>query len=185
VDTGTSGSVKVTVITPTLPERVKLLEECSASVEAQTIKVTHLVAVDGKRFGPQRTRNNLAKDATTEWLLPLDDDDVLDPDCCEQLVRAGVDADVVYPWTRMDGRTDWCPNRLFNAKMLFRRNFIPNTALIRRDMFNMVGGYHNQPLEDWELWQRIWLHGGRFKCVPEVLWTYRFHDGNQFQSVAA
>lgn len=162
-----------------------MLEECSASVAAQTVQVVHLVKSDERRLGPQKTRNVLASQAETEWLLPLDDDDTLDPQCVEILLANAADADVVYPWTHMDGRTDWCPNRLFNPKMLFRRNFIPNTALIRTDMFRMVGGYQNVPLEDWQLWQRIWLHGGRFKCVPERLWRYRFHDGNNFQPVAA
>lgn len=183
--TTTSGSVKVTVITPSLPERVKMLEECSESVGNQTVEVHHLVGQDERRLGPQRTRNQLAERATTEWLLPLDDDDILDRDCVEILLANSADADVVYPWTRMVGRSDWTPNRLFNPKMLFRRNFIPATALVRRDFFNMVGGYANVPLEDWNLWQRIYLHGGRFKCVPEVCWSYRFHDGNQFQPVAA
>jgi len=98
----------------------------------------------------------------------------------EILLSHSEDADVVYPFCRMDG-ADWCPNRLFNEKRLFRRNFIPVTALIRKDFFQMVGGYRKVPLEDWDLWQRFYLHGARFKCVPEVLWTYSFHGDNTFQ----
>lgn len=171
----------MTVITPTLPERASLLEDCKASVAAQTVPVTHLVYVDQDRLGPQLVRNALAASCTTSWILPLDDDDVLDPDCVERLLHFSGDHDVVYPFCRMEGRTDgWVPNRLFNPKTLMRRNFIPVTALIRKTMFDTVGGYKPVPLEDWVLWQWILLHGGRFKCVPEVLWTYRFQV-NTFQ----
>lgn len=128
----------------------------------------------------------LARQADTEWLLPLDDDDVLDPDCVEILLRHSKDADVVYPFCRMEGRTDgWVPNRLFNPRTLMRRPFIPVTALIRRDLFDLLAGYRKVPMEDWDFYARAWLHGARFKCVPEVLWTYRFHEANQYQGEAA
>lgn len=169
----------MTVITPSLPDRVKLLQQCTESIKAQTVQVHHAVGVDTKKVGPQLMRNVLAKHVTTEWILPVDDDDVLDPDCVGVLLAHSQDADVVYPFCRMEG-ADWCPNRLFIAKKLFRRNFIPVTALIRKSLFDVVGGYRRQPMEDWLLWQHLFLHGARFKCVPEVLWSYRFGD-NSFQ----
>lgn len=167
------------MITPSLPERSHLLKQCTESVQAQTVRVAHLVGTDTKRIGPQLLRNELARGASTDWILPLDDDDVLDADCVEVLLKNSQDADVVYSFYRPEG-ADWCANRLFNAKKLFRRNFIPVTALIRKSMFDVVGGYRKQPLEDWLLWQHLFLHGARFRCVPEVLWSYRFGD-NSFQ----
>ena len=182
--TETTGGV--TVITPSLPGRTDFLYECRQSVSSQTVPVQHLVCLDERGEGPQALRNRLVAQATTSWLLPLDDDDLLDPDCVEVLLERSEDADVVYPFCRMDGRSDgWCPNRLFNARRLFRLNFIPNTALVRTDLFRLLGGYRKVQLEDWDLWQRAFLHGARFRCVPEVLWSYRFHEGNRFQAQAA
>lgn len=169
----------MTVITPSLPDRKLLLQQCRESVSTQTVPVHHAVGVDTKRVGPQLMRNTLAKGVSTEWLLPVDDDDVLDPDCVEVLLEHSKDADVVYSFYRPEG-ADWCANRLFSHKKLFRRNFIPVTALIRKSFFEVVGGYRMQPMEDWLLWQHLFLHGARFKCVPEVLWSYRFGD-NSFQ----
>src|SRR5438132_5202787 len=177
-----SGSASITVLTPTLPERSGMLEECKESVNAQSIPVKHLVYVDEEKLGPQRIRNKLANEATTEFIIPLDDDDTIDPECIEVLLRDSEGYDIIYPWCRMVGRTDtWVPNRLFNAKTLARRNFIPVTALIKKDMWEIVGGQRQEQLEDWMFYQRVYLHGARFKCVPEVLWSYRFHDSNQFQ----
>ena len=161
-----------------------MLNQLRRSLEQQTEPVTHLVGIDEAREGPQTVRNRLGFAAETEWLLPVDDDDLLDPDCAATLLAHSRDADIVYSFCRMDGRTDWNPSQLFSAKRLFRQNFIPVTALIRRDLFLMLHGYRKVPLEDWDLYRRAYQHGARFRCVPEVLWSYRFHDGNNYQKAA-
>jgi glycosyltransferase involved in cell wall biosynthesis len=162
-----------------------LLQECRESVSVQSVRADHVVFVDARREGPQQVRNQLVSGAGTEWILPLDDDDVLDPECVEVLLAHSEGVEVVYAWTRMVGRDDWCPNRLFNSRTLMRRNFIPVTALIRKDLWDLLGGQRKVPMEDHDFYKRAWLHGARFKCVPEVLWSYRFHDSNQFQGVRA
>lgn len=173
----------VTVVTPSLPERSQLLERCRESVSAQTIPCEHLVHVDEQRLGPQAARNTLAKQATTEWLLLLDDDDTIDPNCAQTLLDRAGDADIVYPWCRTSGDNQirWIVNKLHNPASLFKLNYIPNTVLIRRDTWLMLGGNRQVQMEDWDLWKRAHLHGCKIKCVPEVLWTYQFHGTNTFQ----
>lgn len=70
----------VTVITPTIPGREGLLEECKESVQNQTMRPKdHLVAVDADRLGPAAIRNSLVEMVETEWVTFLDDDDLLMP----------------------------------------------------------------------------------------------------------
>jgi glycosyltransferase involved in cell wall biosynthesis len=163
------------VLTPTLPERRSLLEECEASVRAQTVPCVHLVGVDAAREGPGVVRNRLAEGTDADWLLPLDDDDLLDPDYLETLLPHLADADVVYPWCRVEGKDDWTPNRLFRADPLLSFNYIPVTALVRAELWAEVGGWRDEPVEDWRFWQRCLGAGARFKCVDEVLWSYRIN----------
>src|SRR5438132_135837 len=98
-----SGSASITVLTPTLPERSGMLKECQRSVKEQTVEVEHLIHIDTEKQGPQISRNKLAEQAKTEWVFPLDDDDTLDSDCVEVLLDQAGDADIVYPWCRMEG----------------------------------------------------------------------------------
>lgn len=167
------------------------MREAWASVEAQTVPVEHLVALDADREGPSRVRNWLANQSDSEWLLPLDDDDLLDPGCVRVLLQASHGADVVYPWCRVEdhdaGLEPWTPNRLYSADALMRFNFIPVTALIRRDLWHEVGGMPVLPhAEDWAFWKRCLAAGAVFQCVPEVLWTYRRGlAGSRNQWVAA
>lgn len=175
----------VTVITPTVQGREELLERCRRSVDGQTVSVVHLVREDVGGEGPARVRNQLLSQVETPWVLPLDDDDELDPDCVQVLLERA-QADVVYPWCRMVGRSDgWVPNKLFWAEALFKQNFIPVTALIRTDALRMLGGYRDSQMEDWLLWQWAYLHGLEFQCVPEVLWSYHHHQAQNFQRQAA
>ena len=173
-------------MTPTLPSRRSLLEECEAAVAAQTVPVLeHLVEVDEEQAGPSQIRNRLADKANGEWLLPVDDDDLLDRDYMQVLApHLTADVDIVYSWCRVDGLPDWTPNRLFTDHLLLKGNFIPVTACVRKSLWVEVGGWPEpperlQPGEDWMFWQRCLGAGAVFRLVPEVLWTYRIQPGTR------
>lgn len=169
--------MRIAVLTATLPERSSLLDECRASVAAQSFECEHLVGVDETREGPAATRNRLAAASDADWFLPLDDDDLLDPDCVERLAEASHGADVVYPWCRVQdapGLEPWCPNRRFNADTLLLYNYIPVAALIRAELWRDLGGMpEGVQVEDWRMWRRCLAAGARFRSLDEVLWTYR------------
>lgn len=186
---GSTGSVAV--LTATLPSRKWLLDECVASVRAQTHPCTHLVGVDEAREGPAVTRNRLAAASDADWFLPLDDDDLLDPDCVELLVAASGDADVVYSWCRVEDHAEmqpWTPNRLFRPETLLHYNYIPVVALVRAELWRDVGGMPPGEVEDWRMWKKCLGAGARFRVVPEVTWTYRrglAGSRNQWAATAA
>lgn len=175
--------MNVTVITPTLTGREQLLDDCRASVATQTDPVAHLVAVDRHQQGPATIRNRLARQAASEWLLPLDDDDTIDPDCARALLAASGQADIVIPWCRVEddpGMEAWSPNRLFRPDTLIVHNFVPVTALVRRELWLAVGGQpEGVTTEDWRFWKRCLAAGARFKVLPELLWTYRRFAGSR------
>lgn len=184
-------SPSLTVITPTIASRSLLLEECVASVAAQTVGVEHVVLEDVDADGPSAIRNRLASMSSSEWLLPLDDDDVLDADYVEVMApHLTDDVDVVYSWCRVEGLPDWTPNRLFNDALLLRGNFIPVTACVRRSVLMEVGGWPEpperlQPGEDWEFWRLCLGAGAVFKLVSEVLWSYRVQPGSRNRHLEA
>lgn len=182
----------VSVLTPALPSRERLLAECVASVARQEVPpVEHLVAYDHARAGPSALRNRLALAAASDWLAFLDDDDLLLPNHLRVLLEgAGTGADVVYSYCAVEGRVEspsWSPNTPFDADALRKNNFIPVTCLVRRARFLAVDGFRavEHGMEDWDLWLRLLDAGARFACVPEVTWVYRFHGGNRtYQEVA-
>lgn len=185
-------SASISVITPTIASRSELLDECKASVAAQAVSVVeHLVEVDVNGAGPSVLRNRMVGRAKGDWILPVDDDDTLDPDYVEVIApHLTDDADVVYSWCRVEGLPDWTPNRLFNDALLLKGNFIPVTACVRRSLVEELGGWPEpperlQPGEDWEFFKLCLGAGAVFKLVSEVLWTYRIQAGSRNRHLAA
>jgi len=171
----------VSVITPTIPERSALLEEAKASVSRQTYPaVEHLIQVDKDRIGQGFVRNELVLKARGEWLVFLDDDDLLDAQFAElhmeYAIATGVD--VVYSICRLPPTyTGWAPRIAeFDEPALRTANYIPVTALVRRSKFETVGGFRvSGSLDDWNLWRSLLDAGARFSYLPCVCWTYRVH----------
>jgi glycosyltransferase involved in cell wall biosynthesis len=165
----------VSVLTPTVAGREKLLRECEWSVVAQTVTVfEHLVERDEQRDGCSATMNRVAARARGEWLLPLADDDLLLPGCVEHLTAAAAaDADVIYSPPLVSGNEDrWW---FFQAPPV-----IPATALIRAELWRELGGYDDVAREeDRKFWIKALEAGARFVRVDEPCWVYRQWDGNK------
>ena len=177
------GPPRVSVITPTVPDRAGMLVEARMSVIRQTSSsVEHLFEVDSEGVGAGFARNRIAKRAKGEWLVFLDDDDLLDPQFVElHLEHAeATGADLVYSICRLPpSYTGWAPRtEEFDAALLRRKNgnYIPVTVLLRRSVFEKVGGFKvSGPLDDWNLWLSLLNAGARFEFLPCVCWTYRVH----------
>lgn len=171
---------KIAIITPTIPRRHELLAECKDSVLSQTWggEVFHAVGIDTFHDGPSVVRNNIIRDLdpSFEWLAFVDDDDVVFPEHLAILIEASADADVIYSDCIEEGFIKTWKTRAFNYNEVKADNYIPVTVLMRRSLFEKVGGYKiSPPGEDQELWLRCAEAGARFVYVPKVTWKYRQH----------
>jgi len=137
-------------------------------------------------------RNAAAAAARGEWLLFLDDDNVLFPDAVTRLVRAarfsGADC-VPAASIRFSGEGD--PRNDSGGRQTIIRflgaarawNRICNVAgdacaLLRRDAFRAVGGFteiYGVGLEDIELFNRLILAGRHVEPLPDPVYYYRTH----------
>ena len=137
-------------------------------------------------------RNAAAAAAEGEWLLFLDDDNVLFPDAVSRLVRAAcfADADCVPAASirftgEGDPRTDAAAHettiRFLGAARAWNRirNVVGDAcALIRRDAFEAAGGFtdvYGLGLEDLELFNRLMVAGRRIEPLPDPVYYYRKH----------
>jgi glycosyltransferase involved in cell wall biosynthesis len=165
----------VSILTPSLPEREAMLDECVASVESQIFPDwEHMIEVDRDRVGCAVTMNRLAADAEGKWLLPLADDDLLLPGCLDRLLERSEGADVVYSPPLVTGNEDrWW---FFQAPPV-----IPSCALISTGLWRELGGYDDRLLneEDRDLWTRALDVGAIFVRVDEPCWIYRQHSANK------
>ena len=140
-------------------------------------------------------RNAAAAAARGEWLLFLDDDNVLFPDAVSRLVRAarfsGADC-VSAASTRFfgngDPRTDTAshgtPIRFLGAARAWCRfrNVIGDTCtLVRTQAFHAAGGFHEDyriGLEDLSFFNRLIHAGLRIEPMPDPTYFYRFGNAS-------
>lgn len=164
----------ITVCTATIAGREEMLAEAVASVKAQTLPVTeHLILLDTERKGGWWTKQQLLDQVKTEFCILLDDDDLIDPTYCERLMEMHDGADVVYGWCRSDVGF-YSYNRPFKGEMLDAgTSIVPQCAIFRTDIARKAGGVPQMKAYDLKMWQAMYRYGASFKCVPEILWTYR------------
>lgn len=160
--------MRIAVLTPTVPGREHLLAECKEAVKAQTLQpVEHLVELDrnfSERVG--LILNEMAQRTDCEWLAPFADDDLMLPEHLLTLAARSDGADVVHSRCEVTGRGGWQPDYASE---------IPGNALIRRSLWEKLGGWPNSArAEDRDFWLRAKKKGARFVFVDEVTWVYRF-----------
>ncbi|EKU99181.1 glycosyl transferase [Leptolyngbya sp. PCC 7375] len=142
--------------------------------------------------GVAAARNLAIQKANGTFIAPLDADDIWYPNNIEKQLRtiqnAGPKIGVTYAWSfdidhhdhRLEGFR--AANISGNVYLtLIGHNFLGNASasLIRRECFDIVGGYDNSfkaqnagGCEDWDLYLRI-AEKFHFTAVPEFLIGYR------------
>lgn len=177
--------MNVHVVTPSLPERIRFLDLLAEDLSKQTYRgFGWSVEFDFDREGPAVVRNRIVAASTAPWLAFVDDDDRVYPNHLETLTAAqeASGADVVYSFGKVTGRLAEVgfAHDCTLTKLDAHNNTIPVTALVRRSVFDAVGGFPTHMRnEDHGLWLAIRDHGGSFQCVHEVTWEYHFHGSNR------
>jgi glycosyltransferase involved in cell wall biosynthesis len=137
------------------------------------------------------TRNTGFSYAETSYVLPLDADNRLLPECAQHLLeamQASGGAAFAYPFlahfgaeNRVTGGERYEPQRLVGG------NYIDAMALVARWAWAAAGGYYVRRdamgWEDFSLWCRFAERGFWGEAVPEVLAEYRVHQNSMINSI--
>jgi glycosyltransferase involved in cell wall biosynthesis len=180
------------------------LDECVQSILRQTKQPKEIIIVhDGcdepmahndadtiilhKNSGVTHARHEAFRYSSGKLILFVDGDDALSPDYLEKMVLTIASkplADIAYPdtfiWATHESRLVILPDRI-NAKFVqdFNKIVIPVTCLMKREVYETVGGFREWPvLEDVDFWLRAMAHGYTFKKSQTLLW-YRRYGGTR------
>lgn len=131
--------------------------------------------------GPAAARNVGMAAADTPYLVALDADDRLAPGALRAMrtpLDEQPDLGFAYGVTEMFGT--WSgPIAMppYDPYGLLDRSLVSITALMRRSLFDDVGGFDPafRQYEDWEFWLHATARGWRGRRVPETTLLYRRH----------
>lgn len=166
--------------------RVEIVVVNDGSTDAATVAafkaLTGVVKVDKSNGGPGSAYNAGFAAASGEFLLPLDGDDLLHPDCVAitaLALRRAPELAYATCYVRHFGVLDVvdAPLGIVPALMPFLNTAGKRTRLLRRSAVAAVGGYDERlpTLDDWELLIRLARAGYEGDVVPRVLFSYRRH----------
>lgn len=153
--------------------------EVAASYSVRLLKRQHEGLAKAMLAGVQ--------EATGEYIVVLNSDDVLHPTYVEQTIATldGRHSAFVYtgaylfgPHVPVPGRGLRLRARPFSERRLLQANFIVAAALVPRHLVLKVQGYDATlpALEDWDFWIRIVKAGGHGIPLDLPLYYYRQHS---------
>lgn len=200
---------KVSIIMPCYNDGA-YMEEAVASVRAQTYENIELIIIDDgsddpktleilqkmradgaavlhtDHLRPAGARNAGIAAATGKYILPLDSDDIIEPDYVSRSVEVMENREnvgIVYCHADLFGEESG-PWQLpdYSLEVMLLDNVIFVTALFRREDWEKVGGFRTtmkHGMEDYDFWLSI-LELGRDVCqLPETFFHYRIKPASR------
>jgi glycosyltransferase involved in cell wall biosynthesis len=194
-----SRTAKVTIVIPCY-NQAHFLPDAIESALNQTVKCDVIVVDDGspddvygatmgypiaylkqENKGLSGARNSGIRLAKTEWVLPLDADDMIAPDMVEKCLK--IKADIIGVGQQTFG--DYESKHIFQTAPTYKDFLIANQinccSLFRRTMWERLDGYDEDMragYEDWDFWMRATEKGYKVKTIPEFLFFYRKHGSS-------
>lgn len=182
----------ITVVIPTIPPRMFMLQRALTSVQAQTLQPSAInIAVDIERIGAPGTRQKALMSARTSWVAFLDDDDEFMPHHLERLMTLAqaTDADYTYSWfeTKPHG-CDPFPTTHFtlpwdNAQprqttvvTLVKTELAQSVGFIHEDEHGIIDGQRGG--EDWQFTLGCLAAGAKIEHLVERTWYWHHHGRN-------
>lgn len=138
--------------------------------------------------GLPAARNAGFKVASGAYILPLDADDWLEPAAIEQLMgslRENPAASFAYSYIQLEGEATGILAKPYNFFEQLFLNQMPYCLLLRRSVWESVGGYDesmDRGYEDWEFNIRLGVAGYFGYVVQQPLFHYRVSSGGMLLS---
>ena len=176
------------VLTQTrVPQEIVVVDDASTDSTAEIAASladndVHYLRGEWNNVGESRNAGAAATNAP--YLLFLDADDFLSADYIEKCLEKMQDptAAVAYGHpVRFGNRNHFVPVPEYDREVMMKRNFISSHAMIRRQAFDMVGGYRacHFTHEDWDLYRRVLQFQWKAARADTHLY-YRAHDDSKF-----
>jgi len=132
--------------------------------------------------GLPSARNAGIRLTSAPYIVCLDADDIISPSYCStclEVLETQPDVGFVYSTTRVFGNQNkkWS-NLPYSALHLLVDNYIPYSAMFRRQVWEEVGGFDETMrfgYEDWDFWLSAIEKGWRGFHIPKELFWYRKH----------
>ena len=139
-------------------------------------------------YGLAMSRNSGFDAAGTTYVLPLDPDNKLLPQCCEILLNTIRTSGAAFAYStiqRFGDKDGLISADVYDAQRFVGGNYIDAMALVSKEAWATIGGYHHMQVagwEDYDFWCRLAEHGLAGAWHSDVLALYRVHGTSMLQT---
>lgn len=173
-------------------ENIELIIIDDGSDDPKTLEILQKMRADGAavlhtdHLRPAGARNAGIAAATGKYILPLDSDDIIEPDYVSRSVEIMENREnvgIVYCHADLFGEESgpWqLPDYSLEAMLLDNVIFV--TALFRREDWEKVGGFRTtmkHGMEDYDFWLSILELGRDVWQLPQTLFHYRIKPASR------
>ena len=158
------------------PSSAALLDE----LQSQNMPRVRFLRLE--HIGLSKVRNTGISEARGRYVIPLDCDDLLEPDMMEVCLREleqHPEAGYAYFDYQVFGQKNYVERSgQYNLYRLLNENFMAHCIFLRREAWEEAGGYdewHRRAYEDWHLFLQLAEKGWHGHYIQRVLFNYRTH----------
>lgn len=155
-----------------------------------SIKSKGISVINQKNQGVCIARNYGIELAKGEYILPLDGDDLINPDFFFDAVNI-LDDNPEYSVVYCDGEFfgdktgNWTIGD-FSLQKLMIWNYLHVSAVFRKSSWKMINGYDpkSNGLEDWDLWLGMAFSGAKFYYLQKKYFKYRINQSSASHNIS-
>lgn len=144
--------------------------------------------INQENQGLSASRNNAIQQCAGQYVLPLDADDLMEPEmaeACATLLDQNPDIGVAYTKCRYFGEVNKIPDwvRPYDFGLLCVKNILCYASMYRKEAWEDAGGYYEKMrwgYEDWEFWVRTGRLGWRGRLIDSPLFLHRIHGKTMY-----
>ena len=167
-------------LSQTIPCEVIVCNDGSTDNSLEVARKYPVKVIDQVNKGLASARNSIIMNMTNDWILFLDADDILLPNCVEKIQEKikETDVDIISPSFKTFGTSNETIILMENPKLEDFKiaNRIAYCSAIKREALLEVGGYSPRMIWGWEdlhLWINLLSRGKKIATIQEPLWLYR------------
>lgn len=172
-------------------EEIIVIDDGSTDNSLKIARKYPVKVISQANKGLASARNTGIMNASGDYILPLDADDLLIEGAIDRLIEEieKTNADIVSPSFKCFGLNNdeviLIPNPTVQDFKLGNR--VGYCSAIRRDALLEIGGYNPKMVwgaEDYDLWFDLLKRGKKLVTIPEPLWLYRVKESSMWTETA-